>query len=90
MVPSPNKSAGLAAVLSFLIVGLGQVYLGLIKKGIILFILAIVAGILMSVVVGWILWLIVWGYAVYDAYNSAQKINEGLEVNDTLDFDNLF
>ena len=32
VVPS-NKSSGLAALLSFLIIGLGQVYLGLTKKG---------------------------------------------------------
>jgi len=85
-----EKSAGLAAVLSFLIIGLGQVYLGLTKKGIILFVLAIVSGVLMLVLVGFILWLLVWGYAIYDAYNSAEKINRGIEVEDTLDFNNLF
>lgn len=85
-----EKSVGLAAVLSFLIIGLGQVYLGLTKKGIILFVLAIVSGVLMLIFVGFILWLLVWGYAIYDAYNSAEKINNGIEVEDTLDFNNLF
>ena len=89
VVPS-NKSSGLAAVLSFLIIGLGQVYLGLTKKGIILFLLAIISGVLMMVLIGWITWLLVWGYAIYDAYNSCEKMKKGIEVEDTLDFNNLF
>ena len=85
-----QKSPILAAVLSFLIIGLGQIYLGLTKKGIILFVLAIISGILMFVYIGFILWLLVWIYAMYDGYNSANKINEGIQVEDTLDFNNLF
>ena len=54
-VANTGKSPGLAALLSFLIIGLGQVYLGLTKKGIILFVLAIVSGVLMMILVGWIL-----------------------------------
>ena len=89
VVPS-NKSSGLAALLSFLIIGLGQVYLGLTKKGIILFVLAIISGILIFVLIGWILWVLVWVYAIYDAYNSGEKMRNGIEVEDTLDFNNLF
>ncbi|WP_407381051.1 zinc-ribbon domain-containing protein [Methanobrevibacter sp.] len=80
----------LAAILSFFIIGLGQLYIGLTKKGIILFVAAIVSGILMLIVIGWILWLLIWGYAIYDAYNSAEKMNNGIAVEDTLDFNNLF
>lgn len=85
-----DKSPGLAALLSFLIIGLGQVYLGLTKKGIILFVLAIISGILIFVLIGWILWVIVWVYAIYDAYNSGENMRNGIEVEDTLDFNNLF
>ena len=85
-----NKSPGLAAILSFLIVGLGQVYVGLTKKGILLFIGAIISGILMLVFIGWIAWLLIWGYGIFDAYNSAEKINQGIDVADTIDFNNLF
>lgn len=88
-VGNADKSPILAAILSFLIVGLGQIYLGLTKKGIMLFVAAIVSGILMLVLIGWITWLIVWGYAIYDAYNSAEKINRGIAVEDTIDFNNL-
>ena len=88
-VGNADKSPVLAAILSFLIVGLGQIYLGLTKKGIILFVAAIVSGILMLVLIGWITWLIVWGYAIYDAYNSGEKMNRGIAVADTIDFNNL-
>lgn len=89
-VVNSDKSPGLAAILSFLIVGLGQIYLGLTKKGIILFVGAIISGVLMLVLIGWITWLIVWGYAIYDAYNSGEKMRNGIAVVDTIDIDNLF
>lgn len=89
-VMNADKSPGLAAVLSFLIVGLGQIYLGLTKKGIILFVAAVISGVLMLFVIGWITWLIVWVYAIYDAYNSGEKMRNGIAVEDTIDIDNLF
>ncbi|MBQ2665589.1 zinc-ribbon domain-containing protein [Methanobrevibacter sp.] len=89
-VMSTDKSPGLAAVLSFFIVGLGQIYLGLNRKGIILFLAAVASGILMMILIGWITWLIVWGYSIYDAYNSAEKMRSGIAVEDGIDFDNLF
>ena len=64
--------------------------MGLTKKGILLFFGAIVSGVLMLILIGWITWLLVWGYAIYDAYNSANKMNEGIAVEDTIDFNNLF
>jgi TM2 domain-containing membrane protein YozV len=89
-VVNSDKSPGLAALLSFFIVGLGQVYIGLTKKGILLFIGALISGVLMLFIIGWITWLIVWGYAIYDAYNSAEKMRNGIAVEDTIDIDNLF
>lgn len=89
-VSNVDKNSVLAAVLSFLIIGLGQIYLGLNKKGIILFVAAIVSGVLMLVFIGYITWLLVWIYAIYDAYNSAEKMNNGIAVEDTIDFNNLF
>ena len=89
-VANSDKSPGLAALLSFLIIGLGQIYIGLTKKGILLFIAAIISGVLMLIVIGWITWLIVWVYAIYDAYNSAEKMRNGIAVEDTIDIDNLF
>lgn len=66
------KSPVLAAVMSFLIPGLGQVYTGNTLRGILLLIGAFV-GFIMLLVPG----LIVLAYAVYDAYKTAKKINSG-------------
>lgn len=88
-VANQEKSPVLALVLSFFIVGLGQLYLGLTKKGIILFLAAIVAGVLTLFIIGWLLWLIVWIYAMYDAYRSAERMNNGEVLEDTIDLNNL-
>ena len=60
----------LAAILSFLIPGLGQAYAGDIKKGVIFFVIAIVLGIisLITAFLLYILYLIFAIYAAYDAY----------------------
>ena len=88
-VVNTNKDPALAAILSFLIIGLGQIYLGLTKKGIILFIAAVISGFLMFILIGFALWLLIWVYAIYDAYKSAQKMQNGIAVEDTIDFNNL-
>lgn len=89
-VVKSDKSPGLAAILSFFIIGLGQIYLGLNKKGIILFLAAVISGCLMLILIGFVLWFIIWAYAIYDAYNSGEKMQNGIEVEDTIDFNNLF
>ena len=70
-------NAILAAILSFLIPGLGQAYAGDIKKGIIFFAIAIVIGLIIVYVLGAASWayiisLIYSIYAAYDAYQMAQ------------------
>lgn len=66
----------LAAILSFLIPGLGQAYAGDIKKGIIFFIIAIVVWIIATLIFRhWVVWIIDVLYALfaaYDAYSMAQ------------------
>nr|WP_294999106.1 zinc ribbon domain-containing protein [uncultured Methanobrevibacter sp.] len=89
LVLNAHKNPILAAILSFFIIGLGQIYIGLTKKGIILFVSAIVCGILGLIIIGWILWIIVWIYGIYDAYNSANKMSMGIGVKDTIDFNDL-
>ena len=79
-----EKNPLLDLILSFLIVVLGQFYNGHSTKGIILFVLAIISGILIFFFIGLILWPIVWIYAMYDAYKSAELINKGVEVPDKL------
>jgi TM2 domain-containing membrane protein YozV len=70
--PAPAVASGknpiLAAILSFVIPGLGQVYNGQIVKGIVIFV-AFIIGIFLVVIPGVIVWL----YGIYDAYTTAQK-----------------
>lgn len=75
--PVNQKNAVLAAVLSFLICGVGQMYNGQWKKGIVLLIVCILVAFLLGLVS-----LIVVVVAVYDAYTTAQKINNGEVVKD--------
>ncbi|MEW6226500.1 MAG: hypothetical protein AB1700_00165 [Bacillota bacterium] len=72
-----RKNPGLAAVLSFFFAGLGQIYNGQIGKGIGLIIAELISGLLCTVIVGFLLLPVVWIYAIYDAYKTAEKINAG-------------
>ena len=69
------KSAGLTAVLSFLIPGLGQIYDGRIAKGLILVVVQAINVALMHVLIGFVFYPIVLVYAVFDAYGSAERTN---------------
>ena len=71
-VPAQQKSAGLAAVASFLCPGLGQTYNGSFGKG-----LLILIGTLIGSMIFTIPGIIIWLYGVYDAYSTAKKMNEG-------------
>lgn len=86
-VPGKHKEPILSLVLSFFIPGLGQVYNGQLVKGIVIFALYvflwIVSGALMFVLIGFctmVLPLLLWLYAIYDAYSVAGKINRGEKV----------
>lgn len=72
-----TKNEGLAAVLSFLWPGLGQIYVGRIGGG-----LGIMFGGIILALVGWILlWIplfVYWVWNVYDAFNLAKKYNQEL------------
>ncbi len=73
-----RKSEGVAAVLSALFVGVGQIYNGQIGKGIAFLIVGVILVISMIILIGFILYPIFWAYNIYDAYNTAKKINAGL------------
>jgi hypothetical protein len=68
-----SRSPGIAGVLSLVCSGLGQLYNGETLKGVGLFIGFIIASAIFN-----ILGFIVVGYAIYDAFTTAKKINEGL------------
>jgi TM2 domain-containing membrane protein YozV len=68
-----RKNATLAAVLSFLIVGLGQLYNGQAGKGIFMFIGCVC---LWFILLGWIINI----WSIIDAYKTAERINAGCQA----------
>ena len=81
---SEEKNVLLAAILSFLFPGLGQLYLGLSKKGISFILAYIVSWILVIILIGFILAPIVWIWSLVDAIKSTEAINRGEFVEDKL------
>ncbi len=69
-----TKSPALAAVLSLIVVGLGHAYLGKWDRAAMMFVIALVAGLLIFAFVGIILLPIVWLYAAYDAYTIGKRM----------------
>lgn len=72
------KNSGLAAVLSFLLTGLGQIYNGSIGKGLMLIVVQVINAFLMVILIGFITYPLVWIWSIYDAYKSAERINAQL------------
>ena len=72
-----QKNPGVAAVLSALWVGLGQIYNGEIGKGLVLIVVYIISWVLIFVFIGLVTTPIIWIYGIYDAYNTAKEINTG-------------
>lgn len=73
-----QKNPGIAAVLSFLFTGLGQIYNGQLGKGIAFLVLGVIFAISIIFLIGFILYPVFWLYNIYDAYTTAKKINEGI------------
>jgi TM2 domain-containing membrane protein YozV len=76
-VQSPPKNPALAAVLSFLFSGAGQIYNGQIGKGIIIVVVQLINIGLMFIIVGFVTYPILWIWSIYDAHKVAKRINEG-------------
>ncbi len=72
----PPKNPTLAAILSFLIAGVGQIYNGEVVKGIVIIVVQILNVVLMGIIIGFVTWPIVWIWSMYDAYKVAQRLNE--------------
>lgn len=76
------KNVYIAVILSLLLTGLGNVYNGLTKRGIVEFLIAFILG-LFSRRVHWILGLFAFAfilYALYDTYDCATAINENKRI----------
>jgi len=79
--PALMKNAGLAAVLAFLLPGLGHIYLGLITKGILYIILTCVlwVGGVLTFGIGFIVYIIFWIWQIYDAYKLGNQYNSAVQ-----------
>lgn len=64
---------GVAAVLSFFITGLGQVYNGQILKGLLFMVIQCINGLLMFVLIGFLTTPVFWIYGMVDAYQVAAR-----------------
>lgn len=67
-----TKNPALAALLSFFIPGLGQIYNGQTKRGLIILAVQFVNLVLVSVGIGLVTGAAVWLWGMYDAYRGAQ------------------
>jgi TM2 domain-containing membrane protein YozV len=72
-MPSSAKNPAVAAILSFFVVGLGQVYNGKYRTAILMFVLAVISAMLWGIGIGVITSLIVWIWSMTDAWNVAKK-----------------
>jgi TM2 domain-containing membrane protein YozV len=70
------RSPLLAAVLSLIVAGLGQIYNGRLTKGVIFIVIQLINGALTAVLIGWLLPPLVGLWAMIDAYMTAKHNNE--------------
>jgi TM2 domain-containing membrane protein YozV len=73
------RSPILAAILSLILSGLGQIYNGQVAKGVVFIVVQLVNTALTAVLIGWVLMPIVGLWAAIDAYLVAKRNNERYE-----------
>lgn len=83
-VAAQKKEPLFSLVLSLIFPGLGQFYNNQSSKGIYLIIGAIVSIVLSIFIIGFLLYMFVWLYGMYDAYSTAIALNNGEYVEDKL------
>lgn len=66
----------LAAILSVILSGLGQIYNGQITKGVIFIVVQLINAALTTILIGWLLMPLVGLWATIDAYLVAKRNNE--------------
>lgn len=77
-----KKSEGLTLLLSFLITGLGHIYVGQTSKGVALLVAAILCwGLGLLFLFPFVIVFILWIYGMYDSYKLAQEYNRALLEN---------
>lgn len=74
-----DKSPVLAAILSLIIPGLGQLYNGQVAKAFICVLISVFIFLTIFILIGILLTPVWWVLCAYDAYKTATIINEGDE-----------
>ena len=69
------KNPGIAAVLSFVWPGAGQIYNERIARGFLIMVALSMSVLLMFFFVGFILFPVIWAWQIYDARNIARELN---------------
>lgn len=82
--PVSEKNPAIALVLSLIFPGIGQLYNEQNHKCLMLIIGAIISAILTVIIIGFLLYFLIWIYGMYDAYKSAQALNNGELLEDKL------
>ncbi len=81
---SGEKNIIVAIILSVIIPGLGHFYLGLSRKGAIFLFAYIISAALILLLVGFLLVMVVWIWALVDTIQSTNALNRGESVEDRL------
>lgn len=72
------KSLGITMILAVLLSGLGHIYLGFVKRGIIILIIGIILWIVVSFLIpipfSWMIGIAYWIWQIWDAYNHYKKL----------------
>ena len=84
VVTTEEKNIIVSIILSVIIPGLGHFYLGLSRKGATFLLAYVVSAILMLLLIGFILVLIIWIWALVDVIQSTNALNNGESVEDKL------
>ena len=78
------KNSFIALILSLVFPGLGQLYNSQKRKAAILIIRYVISWILSLIIIGALLAVLIWIYAMYDGYASAKAINNGEYLKDSI------
>lgn len=84
VVSVEEKNIIVSIILSAIIPGLGHFYLGLSRKGAIFLLAYVVSAILILLLIGFILVLVIWIWALVDVIQSTNALNRGESVEDKL------
>lgn len=73
-----RKNEALSVILTIILAGLGHLYLGKIKRGLVFLVITVIVGWIIGAVLFFVPTIIWYLYAIYDSYNLTKRYNEAL------------